>query len=251
MEANVLVIDVNKKALESLQNQFPSTSLLQLDITEEGAAHKVVQAVNDHLGGLDSLFSNAGILIPGLLNATQDDQIRKVVEVNYIAPVILSRHLLPLLLKNQNSDISFTASLASWTNIPGMANYCGTKAALQSFAKSLQREVNSINISCTYPFIVQTNLISKDDFNKTPSFVVYTPDQVAEQILWGVKEKRKNIYVSVLDRLSSYAELFSFVLDVIFPMLPSVQEVLFNPQPKQGPESSENQSKQKISKKRV
>jgi len=165
--------------------------------------------------GIDILFNNAGICVIGGLTQHSDLQIQKMLEVNLLAPIRLTRHVVDIMTKQSGGSICFTASMAAWSYVPGFSVYCATKAGVKQFARALSRELDAtpdtppIFISSIFPFIVRTNLVATKEFNRAPDFVSYSPDQVAAAMLDGVCKRKREIFTGLVDQLGAYGDVFA------------------------------------------
>ena len=107
---------------------------------------KFVQTKNIHL---KHLVNNAGVLSRGFFHELSDQYILKQIQVNVIAPTLLTSVLLKNLKANAPASILNISSMASFFALPKKQVYCGTKSYLTSFSKSLGKELKKDNISVT------------------------------------------------------------------------------------------------------
>jgi NAD(P)-dependent dehydrogenase (short-subunit alcohol dehydrogenase family) len=108
------------EALEEYPNQLIILDLEVTDITQRNAVMKAIL----ESGSLDCLVNNAGF---GLLGA---------LEVNFYAPVFLTRGLLPL-VRQAKGNVIFISSVCGYIGLPLMSAYCSSKHGLEGFAEAL------------------------------------------------------------------------------------------------------------------
>jgi short-subunit dehydrogenase len=89
------------------------------------------------------LIHNAGILINRPFEAMSDLEIRQIVDVNFIAPLLLTQKLLPWLKRSKTAHIVFIGSMGGFqgsARYPGLSVYSASKSASASLAESLAEE---------------------------------------------------------------------------------------------------------------
>ncbi len=149
-----------------------------------------VPALVKILPKLDGIVHCAGIgqRIPCTLLKGED--INKVMDVNFKAPVLLQAELLQQKKLNKNASIVFIASIASWSASYGNSVYSASKGAIISYAKCLSLELapRGIRVNCISPAMVWTDLIFQDgveeeqlkeDEKKYPLKRYGTPNDIA------------------------------------------------------------------------
>ena len=128
------------------------------DLADTAAIDAVARAITAS-GRLDILVNNAGITHRSLAGHTDPAVFRKVMAIDWQAPVSLSMALLPLLRRSRGSIINI-GSMAGWMPVLGRAAYCSAKSALGQFFEVLRGEErdNGVHILMVYPAFVNTNI---------------------------------------------------------------------------------------------
>lgn len=105
---------------------------------------------------IDVLVHNAGIGWAGRLDAMSDGDVVRLAEVNLVAPIHLTRRLLPHLVAG--GHVLFVTSIAGCTGVRDEAVYAATKAGLHTFADGLRYELadSDIGVSVVVPGVVAT-----------------------------------------------------------------------------------------------
>lgn len=111
-------------------------------------------------GGIDVLFCNAGISQRTRVEDTPLPMVRKIMEVNFFAPVALAEAVLPLMLDNGGGRIAVTTSIAGRFGFPLRCAYSASKHALYGFFETLRAEnrSNGISVTMVCPGRVRTNI---------------------------------------------------------------------------------------------
>ena len=121
--------------------------ILQLDVTDPEAINSAVEQVIGGSGRIDVLINNAGVARLGVLEDLPDVDIDNLLKVNFIAPVRLSKAVLPYMRAQNYGRIIMVSSLSALVGLPGETIYSASKAALEAMAEGLRYEVDRFNIS--------------------------------------------------------------------------------------------------------
>ena len=121
--------------------------VLQMDVTDPEAINSAVEQVIGGSGRIDVLINNAGVARLGVLEDLPDVDIDYLLKVNFIAPVRLSKAVLPFMRAQNYGRIIMVSSLSALVGLPGETIYSASKAALEAMAEGLRYEVDRFNIS--------------------------------------------------------------------------------------------------------
>jgi short-subunit dehydrogenase len=112
----------------------------------------------DAFGHVDALVNNAGFGYLGPVADMDVDVIRRLVEVNLLGAIELTRSLLPGMIERRCGAVCFVTSIAGRTGVAGEAVYSATKAGLDAFADSIRVETagSGVRISVVVPGVVDT-----------------------------------------------------------------------------------------------
>lgn len=160
--ANVVIVGRNEDRLNETLGQMNGDGHLKFicDLTNMESLNKFVS----ELPPFDGIVHCAGIgqRIPAKLLAEND--VDKVMNVNFKAPVLLQSMLLQQKKVKKGSSIVFIASIASWSPSVGNSIYSASKGAIISYANCLSLELGprQIRVNCISPAMVWTDLIMND-----------------------------------------------------------------------------------------
>lgn len=144
----ILAVSRNAERLERLREDCQGASgklLVQpfdLEVLED-ISTRFLPLVREHFDSLDILVNNAGLLVNKPFENLDVQDLKRSMEVNYLAPVVLIQVLLPLLLKAQNPhviNISSMGGVQGSVKFPGLSSYSSSKAALGVMTECLAAE---------------------------------------------------------------------------------------------------------------
>jgi NAD(P)-dependent dehydrogenase (short-subunit alcohol dehydrogenase family) len=136
---------------KELANQLKSkgVALVEMDVTNEQSVNSGVSAALELMGGLDTVFNNAGVGANGILECFTADDIQKMFDVNVFGVQRLMRAVLPHLRKQGRGTIIHTSSCIGRITTPFLASYSASKYALESLAEGYRAELSGFGIeSC-------------------------------------------------------------------------------------------------------
>jgi len=114
---------------------------LQLDLADGSAVLDAVSRVEADGGPVDVLVNNAGVSITRTADGYDAGDTQRVMMVNAVAPMELSRQVLPGMLKRGRGQVVNISSLAGVTAVPHLAVYGASKAALHHYTAGVQRDL--------------------------------------------------------------------------------------------------------------
>ena len=125
---------------------------VQADISDDAGVRAAVADAVARLGGLDILVNNAGIGAQGGVEDNDDDEWRRVLDVNVLGIVRVTRAALPSLRASGHAAIVNTCSVAATIGLPSRALYSASKGAVQSLTLAMAADllpegirVNAVN----------------------------------------------------------------------------------------------------------
>ena len=134
-----------------------------LDVTDEKSINDAVTLIEKETGGqVFGLINNAGIGRSGVLEVTPVAEIRKVMDVNVIGLMAMTKAMIPILRKNKGRIINI-GSIASFLSSPGASAYAASKFAVLAITDSLRLELKpfGINVVLVAPGAVESEIWEK------------------------------------------------------------------------------------------
>ena len=136
---------------ESIAKELKSkgVALVEMDVSEEDSVDAAVKSAIEIMGGLDTVFNNAGIGANGILECFTANDIQKMFDVNVFGVQRLMRAVLPHLRNQGKGTIIHTSSCIGRVTTPFLASYSASKYALESLAEGYRAELSGFGIeSC-------------------------------------------------------------------------------------------------------
>ncbi|MCC6225678.1 MAG: 3-oxoacyl-ACP reductase FabG [Microthrixaceae bacterium] len=119
---------------------------VQLDVTDAASVDAAFTEVEDRLGRVEVVVSNAGLTRDGLVLRMSDDDFTSVLDTNLTGAFRVARRAAKSMVRARWGRIVFVSSISGRVGQAGQANYAASKAGLLGMAKSLARELASRNI---------------------------------------------------------------------------------------------------------
>jgi NAD(P)-dependent dehydrogenase (short-subunit alcohol dehydrogenase family) len=140
----------NTKDIEDIVAEFPETALaVKLDVTNPTEIKDAVAATIKYFGRIDVLVNNAGIGYFGAIEESEDEEIRRMFEINVFGLSNMTQAVLPTMRSQHSGHILNIASIGGLVGFPGVGFYNATKFAVDGLSESLAKEVAPLGIKVT------------------------------------------------------------------------------------------------------
>lgn len=196
----------------------PDAKALPFDLSNIDQLPSLAQDAWNAFGRIDIFYNNAGISQRGTTIETDMKVIRKVMDIDYFAPVILTKHILPKMVERGGGQLAVTTSIAGRFGFPMRCAYSSAKHALYGFFETIQAEYYDSNIRVTIvcPGRVKTN-ISINSLEKDGSkhgkmdagqAKGVTPQQAANTIVKAIAKQKREVLVGSTELLMAQIKRF-------------------------------------------
>lgn len=183
-----------------------AAEVLPSDLTAAGEPERVVSAAVSLMGGLDVVVNNAGNVRAGPLEEIDVADIRTMVELNLVAPMLVTRAALPPLrsagASHGHAALVDIASAAALVGMPFYASYAATKAGLARFGEAVRRELHGsgIHVASVYPGPVDTPMMTTTRAGADLGYALRPVDDVAAEIVTGLEDRQIAINTQLPER---------------------------------------------------
>lgn len=196
-----------------------NVAVLPLDLEDyEQMESKVITAIS-FFGSVDVLINNGGISQRSLAEETTINVDKRLMNINYLGTVALTKALLPYFIKQRKGYFVVTTSIVGKIGTPFRSTYAASKHALHGFFDSLRAEIHKYNIKVTLicPGFVTTD-ISKNaltgDGTAQNAMDAATangidPDRFAKLMMKAIIKEKEEVYIAgAKEKLGVYAKRF-------------------------------------------
>lgn len=188
-EHRLFLVARNQQKLNKLKsrieliNPHSEVHVLALDLSENVSYPGIREYLATHCPALDILINNAGTVIVKPFEELDEKDVDMHFRVNYMAPALLTRELLPLLKKSVHPHVVNISSMSGFQGsqkFPGLTHYSASKAALASLTECLSVEFKgTISFNALCIGAVQTEMLAQ----AFPGFKApVDPDRMGEYI---------------------------------------------------------------------
>lgn len=118
------------------------------DVTDEKAVAEMVQDIEKTLGTVDILVNNAGIIKRIPMCEMSADEFRQVIDIDLNAPFIMSKAVIPGMIKKGHGKIINICSMMSELGRETVSAYASAKGGLKMLTKNIAAEFGEYNIQC-------------------------------------------------------------------------------------------------------
>ena len=177
---------------------------LQADlVTTHGVADVTAAA---EAWGANVVVHAAGVPAFGPFAAEPPSRIEDVLQTNLLAPLLLTRTMLPQLLRRPAAQVVFVGSALGRIGLPGFSVYGASKAGLHGFAEALRRELGDtqVRIQILAPRSTRTafNDAAVEAYNGATGTAMDAPEVVAEALLRLLESEAPERYIGFPEKLA-------------------------------------------------
>jgi NAD(P)-dependent dehydrogenase (short-subunit alcohol dehydrogenase family) len=120
--------------------------VLKLDVTDQAQINSAIKAAEKKFGGIDVLVNNAGIGYFAAIEEGEDDQVRRMFEINVFGMSRMIQAVLPGMRQRRKGCIVNLSSIGGLRGFPALGFYNATKFAVEGLSEALRREVEPLGI---------------------------------------------------------------------------------------------------------
>jgi 3-oxoacyl-[acyl-carrier protein] reductase len=138
--------------------------LVSCDLASNDQIKQISFSLKEKYQSLDLLINNAAIQGPiGSLDKNDFDDWLGALQINLLAPILLSKELIPLLNQGSNPSIINLSGGGATGPRPNFSSYASAKAALVRFSETLADELkpHNIRVNCIAPGAMKTDMLEE------------------------------------------------------------------------------------------
>lgn len=212
--ADLFLWDVNESGLTAVANEIRTlgghAEFARVDLTQPTAISTAVDALLQEWGNIDILVNNAGVAYYGPTHKMTAAQWDWLMGINLLAPIQITRELLPILLDRPEAHILNVCSISGLVAGGRFAAYHTSKFGLIGFTESLRAEYGrrGLGVTSLCPGPVQTNLYRQCATGtdgkvapEPPQWLCTTVDAVASRAIRAIRRNQRMPVVGLLAHL--------------------------------------------------
>ena len=130
--------------------EYPDTAIaIKLDVTKPNEIKSAVKQLKEKFGQIDVLVNNAGIGYFGAIEESEEDEVRRMFEINFWGLAHITNEVLPVMRAQRSGHIVNIASIGGLVGFPGVGFYNATKFAVDGYSEALAKETAPLGIKVT------------------------------------------------------------------------------------------------------
>lgn len=178
------------KTIELMDNSEAKAYKIDLCKKEEISSLKD-QLLND-FGTVDILVNNAGLMSYSTVFHETEEYIEKMIKVNMIAPILLVRSLMPLMINQKSGHLVTISSVQGLYHLPCSVVYSASKFGVTGFMMGMRELIRCKNLdqiirtTTVYPYPIETNDVANNALRKGASIKVFQPKEVAVEVVKAI-----------------------------------------------------------------
>lgn len=221
MDARLILSSRKVHKLEKVLQQCEHPErheILPLDLQAlEELPEKAKEALG-YWGRIDMLINNGGISQRSLANETSIDVDRRLMEVNYLGPVALTKEILPSMLERKQGHIAVVSSLTGKFGTPLRSGYAASKHALHGFFDALRAEVwrEKVFVTIVCPGYIKTDIsLNALTADGSPQGTMdkgqengISPEACARKIIRAMEDGKDEVLIGGMEKMGVYIKRF-------------------------------------------
>lgn len=136
------------KGIEAYKKEGIDAHGYVCDVTDESAVNALVSKIEDEVGVIDILVNNAGIIKRIPMTEMSAEEFRQVIDVDLNAPFIVSKAVIPSMIKKGHGKIINICSMMSELGRETVSAYAAAKGGLKMLTRNICSEYGEYNIQC-------------------------------------------------------------------------------------------------------
>jgi|TARA_B110000263_G_C15251841_1_gene484504 3-oxoacyl-[acyl-carrier protein] reductase len=137
---------------------------IKLDLAEESQIKDAATKIISYEKPIDILINNAATIHTSLFQMTSKKKLEEIFKINFFSQTIFTQYILKSMIRKKNGSIIYISSSSAIDGNEGRSAYVASKAAVNSQAKVLSREIgtNNIRVNVIAPGLTNTDMMSKN-----------------------------------------------------------------------------------------
>ncbi len=194
-------------AAQAERDKRGAVQFVACDLGEIETIPALIRKMRKDFGPVYGLVNNAALGTDGALGIMHDSQIERLVRVNTLSPLVLTKYVVRAMMADGGGRIVNVSSVIAFTGFSGLSAYAATKASMIGFTRSLAREVGrmGVNVNAVAPGFLETEMTQglgeeqrKQVARRSALQRLAEVQDVADAVEFLLGDKAKNITGTVL-----------------------------------------------------
>lgn len=189
---SLIIWDINQDSMAATAAEYAPLGrvyIYKVDITNSDLIARSYEQIKQEVGEVDILINCAGIVRGNKTFDQQSEQdIRLTMEVNTIAPMMITKAILPDMLRRNSGHICNIASAGGMLSNPRMSVYAASKWAAIGWSDSVRIELqemkSNVHVTTIAPYFINTGMF---DGVKSPILPIQQPEPTARKIIRAIE----------------------------------------------------------------
>ena len=193
--AHLILVGRNEVKLNDLKKQLSAEVITVVgDVSDPTTTEKLNSILNNQHSEQHMLINNAALSHVGFLHQQSATQLQQMLDINLLAPMLMTQQLLPWLKQAKQAQIINVGSSFGGIGYPGFSGYCASKFGLRGFTQALNRELADSQVNAFYlaPRAMSTGINSTqvDELNNQLGNAIDDPQIIAKQIIKAIEKNQ-------------------------------------------------------------
>ncbi|MEO5681042.1 MAG: oxidoreductase [Chitinophagaceae bacterium] len=146
----VAVTSRNVQDVADIVAQYPDTAVaIALDVTKPDEIHAAVAKALELFQRIDVLVNNAGIGYFGAIEESEEEEVRRMFEINFFGLANTTKAILPIMRQQRSGHVINISSIGGLVAFPAVGFYNATKFAVMGYSEALAKETAHLGIKVT------------------------------------------------------------------------------------------------------
>lgn len=186
-----------QNAIDDIKKQFPDAEIYgtPADVTKKEDIEKILEIVDNELGGIDILINNAALAAPGITKESYDEY-KYIIDTNITGYLAFAQEAASRMSNQKSGHIINIGSMSAESREGTSTIYVATKTAIRGFSTSLRKELNplGIKVSLIEPGAVTSDMQSgtkEEHQEKIDKMEMLEADDIAMSILFCLSQPKR------------------------------------------------------------
>ena len=199
---------------DAIRGQGRRAITVQADVSDPGDVEHLFAQTAENLGRVNVLVNNAGMDVEGPVADQTVENIRRIIDVNLLGPMLTSRQAIRQMSTERGgrggSIINISSISAVYGGLPADVVYAGTKGGVDSFTLGLAKEValEGIRVNCIRPGLIRTEIFDEGMGQEAatalgqiavPLARIGEVDEIATATLWMCSDEASYVTGAILN----------------------------------------------------